>query len=55
MNAKVRSDLYNLSLIPLKRSMVVGTDVINEGPRRLVGCCASYNLALSQYFTRLYH
>ena len=47
MNAKVKKDLYNLSLINLKNTMVVGTDVINEGSRRLVGCSASYNNTLS--------
>lgn len=34
--------------------MVVGVDVINEGSKRLVGCSASSNVFLSQYFTRLY-
>jgi hypothetical protein len=42
MNAKMRQDLYRLSIPNLKNSMVVGVDVINEGSRRLVACSASY-------------
>lgn len=34
--------------------MIVGVDVINEGSRRLVGCSASYNSFMSQYYTRLF-
>lgn len=34
--------------------MLVGVDVINEGSRRLIGCSASYNMAMTQYYTRVY-
>jgi hypothetical protein len=54
MNAKMRMDLYRLSLPHLKNAMIVGVDVINEGSRRLVGCSATRNKHLSQYYTRLY-
>ena len=54
MNAKVKQDLYRISLPNLNNTMVVGIDAIHESRKRLVGCSASYNQAKTQYYTRLY-
>lgn len=42
INAKVRKDLYKIS-IPLKKTMVVGVDVVNEGSRSIVAMTSSYS------------
>lgn len=54
MNAKVRQDLYRLSLpTHLKNTMIVGVDAVNEGRQSLLGFAASYSNYLTQYFSRV--
>jgi hypothetical protein len=44
MNAKVRQDLYRISLPTyLKNAMIIGVDVVNEGRKSLLGFVASYS------------
>ena len=47
MNAKVKLDLYRLSLKSFRKAMVIGVDIVNQGSRRIIGISASYN----QYLT----
>ena len=54
MNAKVKQDIYRMSLPSLKKTMVVGVDVIMNGSSKLIGCCATYTDTLTQCFTKLY-
>jgi hypothetical protein len=54
MNAKVRQDLYRLALpAHMNKTMVVGTDVVNEGKHSLFGFAASYSNYLTQYLNRV--
>ena len=43
MCGKMGLELYRLQLMPLKKTMVVGIDVINEGNHRVIGLCSTYN------------
>ena len=53
MNAKLRQDLYNLHLPCLKKTMVIGTDIVNTGGKTILGLCASYTPQISQYYTKI--
>ena len=50
MNAKMKLDLYRLSLPSLRRSMVIGIDTIPKGNNVTIGLTASYNQYQSQYY-----
>jgi len=44
MNAKVKLDLYRLSLPQsMRNTMVIGTDVVNMGHKSIIGFTASYS------------
>jgi hypothetical protein len=47
MNAKVKQDLYNISLPCFKKTMIVGTDIVNTGGNTILGLSASVNLQIS--------
>nr|AEX87970.1 Otiwi8 [Sterkiella histriomuscorum] len=53
MNAKLKRDLYNMSLPNLRKTMIVGTDIVNTGGKSLLGLCASMTQEISQYYTKM--
>lgn len=53
INAKLKRDLYNVSLPHFRNTMVVGTDIVNTGGKSIIGLCASRTKEISQYFTRI--
>jgi len=53
MNAKLRQDLYRLSLPVFKNTMIIGIDIIPGGRSKLIGMSATSNAHLSQCFTKL--
>jgi len=50
MNAKVNLEVYKLK-IPLNNSMIIGIDICNEGKKKIIGFCSSYNSNMSKYFS----
>lgn len=54
MNAKVKQDLYRVSLPHFKNTMLIGIDLIMQGNAKLIGCCATYNLPMTQVYSQLY-
>jgi aubergine len=54
INAKVKQDLYRVSLPNFKNAMVIGVDLIMNGSSKLIGCCATSSQTLTQCYTRLY-
>ena len=42
MNAKLQQDLYRMHLPSLRKTMVIGTDVVNTKGKTILGLCASY-------------
>lgn len=55
INAKMKLDLYRLSLPTIKNTILIGVDIVNEGNKRVMGCSASYNHYMTQYFTKTYN
>ena len=53
MNAKVRQDLYRLSIPAFRNTMLIGVDLIMSGSGKLIGMCATSNQHLTQCFTKL--
>jgi hypothetical protein len=53
MNAKVKQDLYNISLPCFKKTMIIGTDIVNTGGNTILGLSASLNLQISQYYNKI--
>ena len=55
INAKSRADLYKMSLPSLRKTMIVGTNLVNTSIKgrtvTLMGLSASYNSTLSQYYS----
>jgi hypothetical protein len=54
MNAKLKQDLYRVSLPMFRKTMLIGIDVIMQGNAKLIGCCATYNLQMTQVYSQLY-
>jgi hypothetical protein len=54
MNAKVKQDLYRVSLPNFKNTMLVGIDLIMNGSSKLIGCCATNSRTLTQCYTKLF-
>lgn len=63
MNAKLRHDLYRLSLPNCKDTMIVGINIIMDDNNQfydggsqlqLIGCCATSDKKLTQCYTKLY-
>lgn len=42
-----------MSLPSFRKTMVVGTDIVNTGGKTLLGLCASMTQHISQYYTRM--
>jgi len=53
INAKTRQDLYRMNLPALRKTMVVGTNIVNSGGRSILGLCSSYNPHISQYYSKI--
>jgi hypothetical protein len=53
MNGKLRQDLYRIHLPNFRKTMVIGTDVVNTGGRTIFGLCASYSPYITQYYTKI--
>ena len=57
INAKSRQDLYKMSLPSLRKTMIIGTNLVNTKIKgrtvTLMGLCASYNAFLSQYYSKV--
>lgn len=53
MNAKLRQDLYRMNLPSLKKTMLIGTDIVNSKGKTIFGLCASYNATISQYYSKI--
>lgn len=53
MNAKMQHDLYRMHLPFFKKTMVIGTDVVNSAGKTILGLCASYTPQISQYLTKI--
>jgi len=53
MNAKVKLDLYRLSVPQFRKTMVIGIDLVMSGSSKLIGMSATSNLNLTQCFTKL--
>ncbi len=47
MNAKMRLDLYRLSVPFFRNTMVIGIDLVMSGSSKLIGCCATSNKNLT--------
>ena len=47
MNAKVRQDLYRVSLPNFKNAMLIGVDLIMNGSSKLIGCCATSSITMT--------
>jgi hypothetical protein len=47
MNAKVRQDLYRLSIPAFRNTMLIGVDLIMSGSGKLIGMCATSNQHLT--------
>ena len=54
MNAKLKCDLYRLSLPSFKHTMIVGFDVVSNGREKLIGCSATYTPDLTQCASKIY-
>jgi hypothetical protein len=54
MNAKLKLDIYRISLPQFTKTMLIGFDVIMNGRNKLVGCCATVTNTLTQCLTKLY-
>ena len=54
MNAKLKLDLYRLSLPHFRNTMLIGVDVIMSGRSKLIGCSATITKNLTQCLTKLY-
>ena len=47
MNAKVRQDLYRVSLPNFQNAMLIGVDLIMNGSSKLIGCCATSSITMT--------
>lgn len=47
INAKTRQDLYRMNLPALRKTMIVGTNIVNSGGKSILGLCSSYNSQIS--------
>eukprot|EP00347_Sterkiella_histriomuscorum_P007318 403349409 len=54
MNAKLKYDLYNLSLPSLRNTMVIGTNIYHTNFKSYLGLCASMNSRISQYYSKTF-
>jgi hypothetical protein len=54
MNAKIKLDLYSVSLPVFRKTMLIGIDIIKDGNTDLIGCCATYNPQMTQVYSKLY-
>jgi len=57
MNVKQGGDIYQVAMpvLPKKHVMLIGIDVCHDGPRSILGFCATLNSAFSQYFSMSYY
>ncbi len=53
INAKSRLDLYRMNLPSLRKTMIVGTNIVNSGGKSILGLCSSHNQTISQYYSKV--
>lgn len=52
INAKTKLDLYRMNIPALRKTMIVGTNIVNSAGKSILGLCSSYNPQISQYYSK---
>ena len=55
INAKLREDLYTLHLPFLKKTLLIGVDVVKGTDSMVLGFTASTNQKLTKFYSRVIH
>ena len=55
INAKLREDLYTLHLPFLKKTLLIGVDVVKAADGMILGFCCSTNQKMTKFYSKVDH